>query len=85
MGYSRVSSTQFVELRVTDDTYLFSSSCVQCRGERHLFDGLHPSPACGLRSPHGWPLRQETIQEGSDANCRAISGQVLHVPSGPPP
>jgi hypothetical protein len=40
----------------------------QRRGEGYLADGLHPNTPCCLSSPYRWSIRQEAVQEGSDAH-----------------
>jgi hypothetical protein len=51
---------------------------VQCRGEGHLVDRLHPSPPRRIPTTHRWPLRQETVQESANAHRRTTSRQVRY-------
>jgi small subunit ribosomal protein S5e len=53
-------------------------STFQRRGEGHLTDGLHPNTPCRLSSPYRWPIRQEAVQEGSNANSGTARGQVSY-------
>lgn len=48
-------------------TKVTDCSTFQRRGEGYLADRLHSNPTCRLSSSYRWSIRQETVQESSDA------------------
>jgi hypothetical protein len=72
--FGKWDTQEFVSSSVPLVSYFLTPS--QCGSQGHLLDGLHPSPARGVPTPHRRPLRKEAVQKGTNAHRRASRRQV---------
>jgi hypothetical protein len=66
--FGKWDTQEFVASLALSLTKEIDCSTFQRRSEGHLADRLHSNPPCRLSSPYRWSIRQEAVQEGSDAH-----------------